>query len=113
MAIEPLPTGRRPARTVGESLERVRLALGLARPDSFETVREHWSQLVGARLARSCSVETLRDGRLVVSTSVPAVGEQLRWQARDLCAAIGDLCGDPELVHTVDVRVLPPQAAGS
>jgi len=69
--------------------------------------------LVGSRLARSCSVETLRDRRLVVSTSVPAVGEQLRWQARDLCAAIGDLCGDPELVHTVDVRVVPPESVRS
>ena len=113
MAIEPLPSSRRPIRTVGESMDRVRLALGLARPDAFETIREHWSQLVGSRLARSCSIETLRDGRLVVGTTVPAVGEQLRWQSRDLCAAIGDLCGDPELVHTVDVRVLRPPTADS
>ncbi|MFZ4432529.1 MAG: DUF721 domain-containing protein [Microthrixaceae bacterium] len=112
MAIEPLPTNRRPVRTVGESLDRVRLALGLARPDSFETIREHWAQLVGSRLARSCSVESLRDGRLVVSTTIPAVGEQLRWQSRDLCAAVGDLCDDPELVRSVDVRVLPPGPAG-
>lgn len=108
MVIEPLPSGRRPVRTIGESMERVRLALGLARPDAVETIREHWVQLVGSRLARSCSVDSLREGRLVVSTTVPAVAEQLRWQTRDLCAAVGELCDDPELVRRVDVRVRPP-----
>lgn len=85
----------------------MRLALGLARGDAFATIDEHWVQLVGSRLAAWCRPESLRSGRLVVSTSVPAVAEQLRWQARDLVTAVQDLCADAGVVERVEVRVRP------
>jgi predicted nucleic acid-binding Zn ribbon protein len=107
VVIEPLPDARRAARPVGDSIERVRLVLGLGRADVLATVEEHWDQVVGPRLARISNPVTLRDARLVVETSVPAAAEQLRWQARDLAAAIGALCGDDDAVAQVDVRVRP------
>jgi len=90
---------------VADSIDRVRLALGLSRPDTFATIEEHWTQLVGSQLAELCRPDSLRGGRLVVATEVPAAAERLRWQSRDLVAAIADLCADTGAVERVEVRV--------
>jgi predicted nucleic acid-binding Zn ribbon protein len=108
--IEPLPTDRSPLRHVGDSLEQWRVVAGLGRLDVHQMIEEHWSQLIGPRLARITRPEQVRDGRLLVVTDVPAAAEQVRWQATDLVSAIGSVCGDRGAVVGVDVRV---RSAGS
>lgn len=107
MATEPLPSSRRPSRHITEALDRVRLGLGAARVDALPTIEANWSQLVGARLAGVCRVESIREGRLVVACDAPAVAEQIRWQSVDLAGAVNALCDDT-VVSSVETRVQAP-----
>jgi len=92
-------------RRLGQSLEQWARIAGLGRLDLDGMIREHWTQLVGPRLARLTAPVRVRDGRLVVSASVPAAAEQIRWSAADLIRAIGEVSGDADAVRVVDVRV--------
>jgi predicted nucleic acid-binding Zn ribbon protein len=107
VAVEPLPSNRRPSRHIAEALDRVRLGLGAARVDALPTIEANWSQLVGSRLASVCRVESIRDGRLVVACDAPAVAEQIRWQTVDLVGAVNALCDDT-VATSVETRVQAP-----
>jgi predicted nucleic acid-binding Zn ribbon protein len=107
MAIEPLPSERNTVHTLGASLERLHRSMGLARPDAVRVLEDSWSGLVGARLARTCRLDSLRGGRMTIAVDDPAVAEHLRWQASDLAAAANQLCGG-EVVEEVVIRVSRP-----
>ena len=107
VAVEPLPSSRRPSRHITEALDRVRRGLGAARVDALPTIESNWSQLVGNRLAGVCRVESIRDGRLVVTCDAPAVAEQIRGQTVDLLGAVNALCDDT-VATAVETRVQAP-----
>jgi predicted nucleic acid-binding Zn ribbon protein len=92
--------------TLSSSLDRLHRTMGLARPDVVRTLDDAWPQLVGARLASSCRLHSLREGRLTVAVDDPAVAEHLRWQRADLAAAANQLCGC-DAVDEVEIRVDP------
>lgn len=104
MAIEPLPQDRETLHTLSSSLERLQRSLGLARPDTVRILEDSWSALLGARLASTCRIHSLRDGCLTVAVADPAVAEHLRWQRNDLVAAANELCGC-DAVDSVEIRV--------
>jgi len=104
VAIEPLPGEHETMHSLSGSLERLQHSLGLARPDNVRILTGSWPQIVGARLAGLCRIQSLRGPELVVEVDDPAVAEHLRWQARDLAAAANDLCGC-EAVDTVRIVV--------
>lgn len=106
MAIEPLPQERNTVHSLEQSLSRLQRNLGFARPDTVRILEAAWSQLVGARLASACRLDSIRDGRLVVAVDDPAVAEHLRWQGADLMAAANDLCGC-DAIEAVEFRVRP------
>ncbi len=106
VAIEPLPQDRNTLHSLSGSLERLQRTLGLARPDTVRILDDAWPRLVGARLAASCRLHSLRDGRLTVAVDDPAVAESLRWQRADLAAAANELCGC-EAVEQVEIRLDP------
>ncbi len=112
MGIEPLPQDRRTTHALSESLERLHRTMGLARPDAVRVIEAAWPQLVGPRLARSCRLEALRGGRMVVAVDDPAVADQLRWQGADLAAAANELCGGA-VVSEVVARVTRGGPAGA
>jgi predicted nucleic acid-binding Zn ribbon protein len=105
MAIEPLPSQRRPVE-LSESLARLGSLIGSARPDTLATVTSQWEQVVGSRLARHCRLRSLHDRTLVVEADEPAVAEQVRWSAGDLVGAVNAMVGR-DAVDAVEVRVLP------
>lgn len=106
MAWEPLPGDRPTERSLQDSLVALHRVLGLARPDTLRLLQDSWAQLVGARLAAHCRLESLRAGRLTVAVDDPAVAEALRWQAGDLAGAANELCGG-DVVAEVVTRVRP------
>ncbi len=85
-------------------LGRLHLTMGLARPDTVRMLERHWGSLLGAELAPRCHLEAVRGTELVISVDDPAVGEHLRWSARDLCSAVNAIC-DGEVVDQLSVRV--------
>ena len=93
MGWEPLPGHREPVG-LDDSLGRLRKLLGTPAPDGLVVLREHWEQVIGVRLAAHCRLHSLHGGTLVVSTSEPAVAEQLRWMETDLVAAANAVLGD-------------------
>ena len=106
MAIEPLPQDRNTVHSLEHSLSRLQRNLGFARPDTVRILEASWSQLVGARLASACRLDSIRDGRLVVAVDDPAVAEHLRWQSANLMAAANGLCGC-DAIEAVEIRVRP------
>lgn len=92
---------------MGESLQRLHLTMGLARPDTVVSLESQWTSLLGPDLAAACRLEALRGTELVVSVTDPAVAEHLRWSAVDLCAAVNSMCGG-KVVDTLTVRVRRP-----
>jgi len=106
VAIEPLPQERNTVHTLDQSLSRLQRSLGFARPDTVRILDASWVQLMGPRLADSCRLDSIRDGRLVVAVDDPAVAEHLRWQSADLMAAANDLCGCA-VIDAVEIRVRP------
>jgi hypothetical protein len=112
MGWEPLPSERETTHTLQDALVRLHRTMGVARPDAVRILEGAWPSLVGRRLARSCWLESLRGGQMVVGVSDPAVAEHLRWQSRDLAAAANDLCGGTVVEEVVTrVRDRPPDAA--
>lgn len=109
MGHEPLPGHDEPVE-LEESLARLQRYLGTARPDSLAVLGQHWSQVIGRRLADHCSLHSLHHGQLVISVTDPAVAEQVRWMSRDLQAAANAVLGTGEIV-AVDVRVAGGTAA--
>lgn len=89
---------------VGASLGHLHRVLGLARPDTLRLLEEHWSSIVGARLATRCEVLSVRRGEMVVSVDDSALAEHLRWSARDLVAAADAVCG-AGVVESLVVKV--------
>lgn len=77
--------------SLGASLGSLQRLLGTARPDTLTTLRSQWTSLIGARLSAHCELHSLRSSAMVVSTTEPAVAEQLRWAATDLVAAANEL----------------------
>ncbi len=109
MSWEPLPEHRSGPKPLADSLERLHLTMGLARPDTVVLLDAQWTSLLGPDLAAACRLEAVRGMELVVSVSDPAVAEHLRWSAGDLCAAVNSVCGG-EVVDTLTVRVRRPGA---
>ena len=106
VAIEPLPQDRDTLHSLSSSLERLHRNLGLARPVSVRILEDSWTSLMGARLASTCRIHSLRDGCLTIAVDDPAIGEHLRWQCNDLAAAANQLCGC-QAVERVEIRVAP------
>ncbi|MGI9579027.1 MAG: DUF721 domain-containing protein [Microthrixaceae bacterium] len=104
MGWEPLPSKRQPVG-LADSLGGLQRLIGTARPDNLAVLEQHWSQVIGARLAGHCELHSLRHGTLVVATSDGAVAEQLRWMERDLAAAANSVLGADEIT-SVDVRAV-------
>ena len=88
---------------LGDSLGHLRKLIGTARPDSLAVLSDHWTQVIGARLAAHCDLHSLQHGTLVVATSDGAVAEQLRWMERDLVQAANSVLGSAE-IEAVEVR---------
>ncbi len=104
MSWEPLPDHERRPTELAHALARLHTTMGLARPDTLRVLERHWASLLGADLASSCRLESLRGTELVVSVTDPAVAEHLRWSSSDLCAAVNSIC-DGEVVTSLSVRV--------
>jgi predicted nucleic acid-binding Zn ribbon protein len=102
MAVEPLP-GKRAPVPLGDSLVGLQRLIGTARPDNLAVLAQHWTQVIGPRLAAHCELHSLRHRTLVVSSSDGAVTEQLRWMERDLVAAANSVIGSEEITG-VEVR---------
>ena len=88
-----------------ESLERLRAHMGTAAPSAISTLQDSWTQLIGARLASSCTLGAVRGATLVVHASDPAVAEQLGWMHNELVAAANELLGVDQIA-SVETRVV-------
>lgn len=104
MTWEPLPDEVTAPRDLSSALGQLHRTMGLARPDTVRLLEHHWRSLMGPGLADSCELESVRAGELVVVASDPAVAEHLRWSARDLVAAVNELC-DGTVVEDLVVKV--------
>lgn len=106
MGWEPLPGDRDTTHELSFVLDRLHHTMGLARPDALAALESGWTQLLGARLAGVCRLESLQGGTLVVAVDDPAVADHLRWQSKDLAAAANALCGGAVVTEVV-TRVRP------
>lgn len=106
MPIEPLPHDRESLHTLGGSLDHLRRRLGLARPDTVRILSGAWSRLMGAQLASTCRLHSIRGTTLVVAVDDPAIAEHLRWQRLELVSAANALCGC-DAVDDVEIRIAP------
>lgn len=93
-------------RPIDQVVTQLHQRLGLARPDVFAQVQQHWSSIVGGSVASRCQPSSIRGGELVVVTADPATAEQLRWTAADLVAAVTAVLGE-DAVERVVVKVDP------
>ncbi len=93
MPWEPLREDVDNTRELKDVLGVLHKRMGLARPDVLMTLSEHWTALLGSDLAEQCSLESVRQGTLVIGVSDPAVAEHLKWSAGDLVAAANNVCG--------------------
>ena len=89
-------------RPIADSVAVVGRQLGLPSPAVLEQVIALWGEVAG-RLAVVSEPVSVRNGRLVVLASEPAVAEALQWQAGTICDRLTAL--DPDLpVAGIDVR---------
>ena len=97
-------TAQRPSRHVSSSLDAVLAHFGRPSLDAHAVIEGQWPTIVGARLAKWCWPSDLVSGRLVISTTDPAVAEELNLLGRELAGTLNQLVGD-DVVATVRVRV--------
>jgi predicted nucleic acid-binding Zn ribbon protein len=90
---EPLPEQVDHTHELSDVLGTLHRRLGLARPDVLSTLDRHWASLLGAELAAHCTLESVRQGRLVIVADDPAIAEHLRWSSQDLLGAANSVCG--------------------
>lgn len=104
MPWEPLPERRDTTRSLDVALGRLRTTMGLARPDTVRLLDANWEALLGRALASVCELSSVRGTTLVISTTDPAVAEQLRWSAPDVCGAANSIVG-AGVLQDLEVRV--------
>ena len=102
---EPVGSGRRGPRPIGQGLERYLAALGAPPPRVTTDVAGRWVDIVGARLARVTDPGSLRDGVLVVTTSEPAVADHLSWREAEVVHRANEVLG-AEVVRSLRIRVV-------
>ncbi len=87
-----------------EALWRLQRVIGTPGPSSVAALRDAWEQVIGARMASSCRLGSIKGTTLVVEATDAAVAEQLRWMSEDLRGAANAVLGSPE-IDRVEIRV--------
>ena len=89
-------------RPIADSVAVVGRQLGLPSPAVLDQVMAHWGEAAG-RLAVVSEPISVRNERLVVLASEPAVAEALEWQGGTICDRLRVLVPDLPVVG-MDVR---------
>jgi len=84
---------------VGEALDEVRSELGLPSADLLASLRERWSEVVGADVADHVTPTTLRAGVLRVTVDDAIWATRLRYLAGDLLDRLDAIVGAGEVVR--------------